>query len=755
MAATQYSANNYLSDLTQTIEPILPSTTDKQSTRTLLAQQPDVIDPAGQNIFKQIDDLNQQNAASEQQIQDLERQLKLTNDQIAVSTTYGFRDASGDFHRLTPKELHPVVESIQADEEGRYKAYVVSLDPAGEVEKGTASKVAANNRAVAQLLGIDTKNLDDENIKRKLGEIADSKNFSPTQPTGGSLRATFTRADGSSGEFFVPLTMMNSSSLSGGLTAGNSQNGTIGVEARVEYTTPLTQDRLASQTLKVGGSASFSSQSSGILTSTTLENRTIDPDMLTLQTTKMTVGGGVTPTGPVAEVSYSNQQTDLLTGKTENVFNGKVGLSPFAGPFVAVDADLGTVNMSAGVNVLPFTRTPFPGAVSLFFTDEGEKSYELVNKARDKVVITQGTNGQSRGTIGLGGILPIVIPIAIPGPGLMPVMQTELPESNTQALRVGDMSDTILGMNNRATDGKFSRIYNLAAPVYTEVFGTPIKLPKATMAVNVLPQSELISGRYDTIVTNAEKELGIKIIENGKVVASRDEIHEAVLKYVKDNNPGLNNRDFLDLVRKKNPELAQLSDNQIRKSIEEYAMVAVEKDKVPTTAELWAMGMKTSTMIPHVDSFTLKAEPRVEVITGKDGQKYLVAQVAVNVGLIDQERTRESRANGSIDTFQDDQWVVSEQVVRIDPNRNLREQIESAASQVERNTGMYLQRAYEELDSAANRRLDLEPKREDILKAFEQLGFTRIQNKGEIGERWDQRVSAINNPPVQQQQQQQ
>jgi hypothetical protein len=328
----------------------------------------------------------------------------------------------------------------------------------------------------------------------------------------------------------------------------------------------------------------------------------------------------------------------------------------------------------------------------------------------------------------------------------MPKRQIDLPESTTQALRVGDISDKIIGMTQRATDGKFSRIYDLAASSYVEIFGASISLPKASMAVNVLPQSELASGRYNTIVANAEKELGLKIINNGKVVVSRDEIQEAVLKYIRNNNPGLTNPEYLNQLRAKNPELAKLNDDQIRKSIEEYALVAVEKEKIPTADELLKMKMKTSTMIPHVDEFTLKAQPRVEVITGKDGHKYIVAQVAVNVGLIDKQRTQESRANGSIDTFQDDKWVVSEQMVRVDPNSNLRKQIESVASQVEMNTGMYLQRAYEELDAAANRNLDLNGTREEILKAFQNLGFSRIQNKGEIGERWRRRISEINSP---------
>lgn len=747
MATTTYAQNNYLDDITRKIEPVLPSTPEESSASMPLPQNVP-IDPAAGNIFQQIDQLNQQNAASQQQIQELEQNLKLTNDQIAVSATYGFRDASGNFHRITPKEFHPVVESIQSDGDGRYKAYVVSLDPAGDVEKGKSSRVSANNRAVAQLLGIETRNLDDDAIKRKLGEIADSKNLSAVQPSGGSLKAVFTRADGSSGEFFVPLTMMNSSSLSGRLTAGTSQNGDIGINVGGEYTTPLTQDRLASQTLQIGANVSVSSQNSGIFASAGIQNNRIDPDMLTFRGTQVKLGSGITPTGPVAEIKYSNQTTDLLTGKTENVFSGKVGVSPFAGPFVAVDADLGTVDMSAGINVLPFTRTPFPGAVSLIFTDEGEKSYWFATRDRSKVVSTQGTNNESRGSIGLGGILPIVVPIAIPGSGLMPKRQIELPEATTQALRVGDISDAIRGMNQRATDGKFSRVYDLAAPAYAERFRASIKLPKATMAVNVLPQSELASGRYNTIVTNAEKELGIKIVENGQVVASRDEIQEAVLKYIRSNNPGLANADYLNQLRTKNPELAKMSNDQIRKSIEQYALVAVEKEKIPSADELLKMGMKTSTMIPHVDEFTLKAEPRVEVITGKDGQKYLVAQVAINVGLIDKQKTEQSRANGSIDTFQDDKWVVSEQLVRVDPNRNLREQIESAASQVESNTRMYLQRAYEELDAAANRRLDLASTREDRLKGFQNLGFTLIQNKGEIGQRWNRTVSTVTAPSV-------
>jgi hypothetical protein len=247
-------------------------------------------------------------------------------------------------------------------------------------------------------------------------------------------------------------------------------------------------------------------------------------------------------------------------------------------------------------------------------------------------------------------------------------------------------------------------------------------------------------------VTNAERELGIKIVENGQMIASRDEIHEAVLKYVRDNNPGLTNKDYLDHLRKKNPELANHSDKQIQSAIEEYAMIAVEKERIPTADELLNMGMKTSTVIPHVDSFTLKAEPRVEIITGKDGQKYIVAQVAINVALIDKQKTEYSRSNGSSQNHQDDKWVVSEQVALLDPNKNLRQQIDTLASQVELTTGMYLQKAFEKLETADNRRLNLNSTRENILKAFDGLRFSRIQNKGEIAERWNQKVSAITDP---------
>jgi hypothetical protein len=742
MVTSQHTSRNSLTEKSQKIlDTRLPSA---PSTTQLVENTPE-LDPTGANIFQQIEQLNERNTASKQKVEALEQQLKVTNDKIAVSATYGFRDASGNFHRIKPNALNAVVDYITARDDGRYQAYVVSLDPSGAVKKGIESKVSANNRAVAQLLGVETKNLDDNDIKRKLGKIATSKSFSAIQPSGGSLRAVYLRADGTSGDFFIPLTIMNSPSFSGKIAGGTAGNG-VGLQAEAGVSLSLEQDRTSSKTLQLGAQGSVSNGNTGVFTSAGIQKFKVNPEMLTAQTTNLRAGGGLTTTGPAASVSYSNTQTDLVTRKTENTFSGRLGFNPYAGPFMKVDTDLGTVDMSAGINVLPFLGTPFPGAVSLFFTDEGEKSYWMKTKDNTRVVSMQGTNNESRGSIGIAGILPIVIPVAIPGPGIMPTRQIELPESTTQALRVGDISDSIIAMNQRATDGKFYQPYSLAAAAYRETFSTEIKLPQASMAVNVLPQSELTSGRYNTIVANAEKELRIKIVDKGQVVASREEIQGAVRNYLRKNNPGLTNTEYLDQLRKKNPVLEKQTNKEIGDAIIKYAMVAVEKERVPTANELLKMGMKTSTMIPHVDAFTLKAQPRVEIITGEDGKKYIVAQVAINVALINNPKAQEMRINDSQSRSQNDKWLVSEQVALLDPNRNVREQIDAAASQVELTTGMYLQKAFEALDAANNRRMNLDVARQDVLKAFEGIGFTPIQDKGEINVRWKQKVSAITTP---------
>jgi hypothetical protein len=256
-----------------------------------------------------------------------------------------------------------------------------------------------------------------------------------------------------------------------------------------------------------------------------------------------------------------------------------------------------------------------------------------------------------------------------------------------------------------------------------------INFLSSEIAVQLLPQSELASGRYDTVVKRAEEDLGLKIVdENGAVVASSQEIDAAALEHWKKMNPHLQSlpREILD-------------------SISEYGIMRAVRPELPSISEMEEMGLKTSSRVPYVDRYSLFAEPRVEVVEDAQGNLHLAAQLSINIALIEQQSDVEVMRgeNPRAQIEQDDRWFMAQKSAMLDPDLPLREQVESIKREVEENTKRLLQQTHTELATAVHQNRDLDSMRDQLTAKYEQFGYSSSSDRRALGAAWNTLIESI------------
>lgn len=682
-----------------------------------------------------IAELEQKIAENREKIADLLKQVDQLDQVIVERSRYGYTDTNGDFRRMVPEHEGGVVTEVAP-------GYAVMQFMKTDEDGGSQT---IDTAAVARFLGVDTDSLTEQQRNDKIAELATHEKALPQRPHGVSVKVDYQNDLGQTESYYIPLHMIQFDRS----TTSISGNTSTGIATGFVQTTPIHRDANSSTTLSYGGTVGVSSEVFGVTAGADITRDSIDPKDLSRDRTQYGARIGFNG-GPFVAARYSTRSYDPLNQEITST-SVSLGTSPIAPIFGSASFDTGNTEISLHLNQIPVIDMPLVGAWGLTATIEGSPSYWAIDPSLQYLDTQAGTDREDVLTAGIAGWGGIGVPFIIPGPGISPTRRWTLPENIQQGLQLTRASQSMLARHEKVTSeleqetqGRVTRLSSRISQAnneYFEVAGTDLVLPEASYAVHLLPVRELTTGRYNTIVANAEQRLDIDIVDdNGNLVRSGAETQRLIDERMREHLYELN------------PALHALSE-RTQNLIQEYAGMAVQAQQIPSTDKLREMGANSTSRIPHVDSFEIEVDTSMEITADAKGRNVIAGQIALNLR-IPTNYEEYMYGDRPVSLEYDTETLYLQRAVVIDEKRPLEEQLQEFRENVERGANQVVNISYTEMATASNRNQDVELARERVVNHLTLGGNPQAiashwQTTHNSRQNWRELLKEINNTDTQ------
>jgi hypothetical protein len=229
------------------------------------------------------------------------------------------------------------------------------------------------------------------------------------------------------------------------------------------------------------------------------------------------------------------------------------------------------------------------------------------------------------------------------------------------------------------------------------------------------------ASRFDGIVANFERDYGIEAVTDGKPVLTK----EQALTIAREQ------------FRSVNVEFYNSLSEADRTLIDKLVDVKVNDVQMPTLEDLYRdRSVQRDYSTPHHHKFSLDAERSVDVVVDKEGNRYLLAQGAIKVGIYDQEQvSRAERSDNYSRVSPQETWMSMEWLVPLaadaDPEAEKRKLNAGILQALNQN----YQKANEILARTERQNGDLVKAGEEVRSYFSSISLTPLGEGESLEER--------------------
>lgn len=585
--------------------------------------------------------------------------------------------------QFRPASIQPPPQISKVD--GRTVLEFGAENTAGATQN---ERFAINNNQVAKLLGIDLSQLSPQAAVQKLKEF--SELLGMDEPKDASLFMTlrYTTEDGKDHTAFIPLYDYDPNRDLESIR-GRGSLGTNGIGAGLDYQ----RNRVDGSGYRVGANGGINGNGASVGASGATWWRDGSA------THSVSVGAGVSPSGPFGGAQYSTTQFDKY-GQFEQRYGVDAGIRA-SGPSVRLRYENRDLSIDAGVNSLG--GLPLTGVL---VRTAGETPAVLQSTPNRQWATPNGKAPITAGIVAVPGV-PAAVPFIVPQ---MYAKEISMTQQEAEAAEVRQISQQVLGWHEKNFDqGLSKRVmgYVQRYMAQSEGMGT-VEFPPATIGAHVLPVNEYGSGRFSTVIKNFEEATGITIVRDGKVVATKEEVQGKLQEWFINRNSGL---------------WISLSEAEQR-DVKELIKRHVEPLPVPTFQQLQEEVNKgireESYRQRYVGSFEVDGKVKIKEEQGKDGVMYAVVRTSIGLGLGGEVQPGRGGSDANM------QWYTKERRLPLSPDlRVAQQELQSFERKAEEEKRFVMNRAYDLLSRSVNGRTDLTHTFSTLTTDLQSSGFVR------------------------------
>lgn len=400
-------------------------------------------------------------------------------------------------------------------------------------------------------------------------------------------------------------------------------------------------------------------------------------------------GGGVGAAGAYLGLDYLHAEFNVL-GEWDHTYGFGVGLRN-AAPTARFRYAKGDVSVDAGLGSL--YGLPVTGVL---IRSKGISPVVVPNISTEVWTLASGRAPLTAGVLLVPGAFvpaPFFIPELLPAEIAMTPVEY-------QSLRAKQIGDSSLAFKESQNKGLGQRVQGYVARYIQS--GGSVEFPEASMGLHVLPTAEYSSGRFNELVKNFEKTIGVSA--RG---LDRQGAQEAVVKW---------------FIEKNGAFWQNLSSNE-QADVKSFVSSYVNPVTVPSYAEVRKRSEATSYRDRYAEAFEVKVRV-TERIKEEYGATFIELKTRIALGLpVSKEPVTSDRA-GMVEM----QGEELSRVVRVELSSDKRIAKEQAAilrSQAEQERALFVRSIYDRLVPSYNRKEELISPVKAIQAELLSLGFNR------------------------------